>query len=474
MRKFTASLQFRLMVGFAAVLVLVLGTVGVYARSAAASEIERYENEVVSVREERLETMIKQLLASGRRGPQLEQIIVQAGSLYGLNIAVADETGALISVTAVEPEYAFFGEAFELSSDGQHLRRADRRGALRPKQGGAFIPLDEGDLALGSIAFTDAGSDAFIRPEPQAAAIIANVDSFLLWTGLGAGVVAVAISMFVSRRTLSPLRSLQFAAERLGAGDFSQRVAVANRDEVGEMAQTFNAMAEGLEQAEAQRRLLMADVAHELRTPLANIQGYVEAIRDGVVDADESTIDTLHQQVLHLAHLIEDLRLLALAEAGALPLDPQPTSLADVARVSTEAFRPRADAKHVALSFTAPDAMPDSSIDKQRISQVISNLLENAIRHTPENGAVSVTVEAAGDRARVSVSDTGSGIPQDELNRIFDRFHRLDPSRTRATGGAGLGLTIAKQLVEAHHGTISVASTSDTGSVFTFELPLRS
>jgi signal transduction histidine kinase len=474
MRRFTASLQFRLMVGFAAVLVIALGSVGAYARTAAASEIDRYEEEVVSVREERLETMIQQILASGRRGPQLEQIIQQAGSLYGMNIAIADETGFIISQTQIAPEYAFFGEEFERKDGrGQFRMRDEHRAEIRPRPGVAILPLGDGDIDLGSLAFTAAGSDAFVRPEPQAATIIANVDSFLLWTGLGAGVVAVAISMFVSRRTLSPLRSLQFAAERLGAGDLSQRVSIAREDEVGEMAQTFNAMAEGLEQAEAQRRVLMADVAHELRTPLANIQGYVEAIRDGVVDADEATIDTLHQQVLHLAHLIEDLRLLALAEAGALPLDPQPTSLSTVAKASTDAFRPRADAKQVALTFAGPEAMPDAAIDKERIGQVIANLLENAIRHTPEHGSVAVTVDVMGNTGRVSISDTGSGIPQDELGRIFDRFHRLDPSRTRATGGAGLGLTIARQLVEAHGGTISVSSTSGEGSTFTFELPLN-
>jgi signal transduction histidine kinase len=452
------------MLGFAAVLVLLLGSVGVYARTAAAKEIGRYE-------EERLQTMITQLLASGRRGPQLEQIIEQAGSLYGIRIAVADETGTVISQTQVAPEYALFGDGFQPLEDAGAFREFERRREARRPRGGAFIPIDADDVPIGSFAITAAGSDAFVRPEPQAATVIANVDSFLLWTGLGAGVVAVAISMFVSRRTLSPLRSLQFAAERLGAGDLAQRVRVTRNDEVGEMAQTFNAMAEGLEQAEAQRRVLMADVAHELRTPLANIQGYVEAIRDGVVDADEATIDTLHRQVLHLAHLIEDLRLLALAEAGALPLDPQPASLVDVARTSAEAFRPRADAKQIALTFTGPNAIPTTSIDKERIAQVMGNLLENAIRHTPELGTVSVTVGTTGSRVHVSIADTGPGIPDSEVYRIFDRFHRLDPSRARATGGAGLGLTIAKQLVEAHGGSITVSSTEGQGSTFTFELP---
>jgi signal transduction histidine kinase len=471
MRRFTVSLQFRLMLGFAAVLVIVLGSTGVYARAEVANQVERYEDEVISVRGERLQAIITHLLASGRRGPQLEQFIEQAGSLYGIRIAVADETGTVISQTRVAPEYALFGGGFQPQARGGEFRELDLRREVRRPKGGAFISIDAGDVPLGSFAITTAGSDAFIRPEPQAAAVIAKVDAFLLWTGLGAGVVAVAISMFVSRRTLSPLRSLQYAAERLGTGDLAQRVRVARNDEVGEMAQTFNTMAEGLEQAEAQRRVLMADVAHELRTPLTNIQGYVEAIRDGVVDADEATIGTLHRQVLHLAHLIDDLQLLALAEAGALPLDPQPASLVDVARTSADAFRPRADAKQIALTFTGPNAMPTTNFDKERIAQVIGNLLENAIRHTPEHGTVSVAVGTTDSRVHVSIADTAPGIPGSELDRIFDRFHRRDPSRARATGGAGLGLTIAKQLVEAHGGSIAVNSTEGQGSTFTFELP---
>ena len=471
MPRIFSSLQFRLILGFAGVIAIAMGSVSVYAQRAAASEIEQYEAEIAAVREERLGRMFNQFLVSGRRGPGLDTVIEQAGSLYGIRIAIADVDGHLIGETPIAPDYTFFGETFVSGEGTFQFRRQERRGDFRPKRGGALIPIMEGDIELGSIAFTAAGSEAFVRPEPQAAAIIDNVNSFLLWSGLAAGLAAIAISMFVSRMTLSPLRSLQTAAEQLGAGDLSQRVAITRDDEVGEMARTFNAMAEGLEQAEAQRRNLMADVAHELRTPLANIQGYVEAIRDGVVEADESTIDTLHQQVLHLAHLIEDLRLLALAEAGALRLDPQTGDIDDLARTSVEAIRPRAEAKGVALTMSA-GTVPPTKFDRERIGQVVANLLENAVRHTSEGGSVSVTTEVINRNVRVSVQDTGSGIPADELAHVFERFHRVDPSRTRATGGAGLGLTIAKQLVEAHGGSIRVESILGEGSTFSFELPL--
>ena len=472
MRKFLTSLQFRLIIGFAVILALAMSSLSAYARYAAANELDAYEAEIAAVREERLEEMIQQMLAAGRQGERLAQLIDQAGELYGVRIAVADEHGNVIGRTPIAPDYAFFGESIQIFEGGGNLRRQELR-QFRPERGAALLALMANDIEIGTLAFTDAGPEAFVRQEPQAAAIIDSVDNFLLWSGLAAGAAAVAVSMLVSRRTLSPLRSLQTAAERLGTGDLSQRVSITRDDEIGEMAHTFNSMAEGLEQAEAQRRVLMTDVAHELRTPLANIQGYIEAIRDRVIDADESTMDTLHQQVLHLAHLIEDLRLLALAEAGALRLDPQPSSVSDAARRSVDAIRPRAEAKRIALTIDATANLPPASFDQERIGQVIANLLENAIRHTPEGGAITVATEARADTVRVTITDNGSGIPADELIHIFDRFHRVDPSRTRATGGAGLGLTIAKQLIEAHGGSISVQSTVGEGSTFTFELPIQ-
>jgi signal transduction histidine kinase len=471
MPKIFSSLQFRLILGFAGVIAIAMGSVSVYTQKAAANEIERYQEELAAVREERLGRMFNQFLVSGRHGERLNAFIEQAGSLYGIRIAISDEHGLVIGETQTAPDYAFFGKAMATSEGISDFRRQGRREENRTSTGGALIPIMEGDIELGSIAFTTAGPDAFVRPEPPAAAILANVNSFRRWSWLAAGLAAIAISIFVTRMTLSPLRSLQTAAEQLGAGDLSQRVAVTRDDEIGEMARTFNAMAEGLQTAEAQRRNLMADVAHELRTPLSNIQGYVEAIRDGVVEADESTIDTLHQQVLHLAHLIDDLRLLALAEAGALRLDPQTGDIDDLARTSVQAIRPRAEAKDVALTI-ATGAVPPTAFDRERIGQVIGNLLENAVRHTSEGGSVTVTTEIVNRNVRVSVRDTGSSIPADELLDVFERFHRVDPSRTRATGGAGLGLTIAKQLVEAHDGTIKAESVLGEGSTFSFELPL--
>ena len=237
------------------------------------------------------------------------------------------------------------------------------------------------------------------------------------------------------------------------------------------MAQSFNIMAEGLEEAERHRRNLTADVAHELRTPLSNIQGYLEAIKDGVVQPTPGTIDTIHGQAMHLSRLVEDLRLLAQVEAGALVLELHPTGVEELLQSCVEAVRPRADAKEVGLNLELAHSLPTVELDTTRISQVVDNLLENAITHTPEGGSVTVSANAVDGDIEIAVADTGPGIAPEELSRLFERFYRADPSRDRSTGGAGLGLTIARRLVEAHGGTIEVSSVVGEGTRFTIRLP---
>jgi two-component system sensor histidine kinase BaeS len=277
----------------------------------------------------------------------------------------------------------------------------------------------------------------------------------------------------ISGNVLAPVSALNAAARRLGGGDLSQRVPAPSRDEVGQLGRTFNSMAEGLENAERQRKNLVADVSHELRTPLSNIQGYIEAIRDGVLEPDEATMGTIHEQVLHLARLVEDLRLLAQTEAEDFQLAIEPDSLYEVVGRSVEAFRARAESRGIALKLEGTSVMAMIALDRTRIAQVVGNLLENAVRHTPSGGEVAVSVGAErGSVATVTVADNGEGIPADELDHVFERFYRVDPSRARTTGGTGMGLTIAKKLVEAHGGAIRVESTVGAGSRFVFELPL--
>ncbi|AII59484.1 histidine kinase [Dehalococcoides mccartyi CG4] len=294
----------------------------------------------------------------------------------------------------------------------------------------------------------------------------------MLWGGVLAIIVALALTFVLSRRFSSPVQSLAVTARRLGEGDFSQRAQIHDKGEMGEFAQTFNFMADNLERADRLRRDFIADTAHELRSPLYNIRGYVEAIQDGVTKPDKKIIGSINEEVLLLCRLVDDLRELAMAESGKLRLSFQPENVADLVSHTLVTLQPRADAKKISLSVDIPDDLSPVKADFQRIVQVIRNLVENAIIHTSKKGKVTITAREKDSRMEINVIDNGEGIPREDLSNIFERFYRVDKSRSRATGGSGLGLTIAKYLVEAHGGKIWAESELGKGSCFTFILPI--
>ncbi|MEA3254097.1 MAG: ATP-binding protein, partial [Chloroflexota bacterium] len=246
---------------------------------------------------------------------------------------------------------------------------------------------------------------------------------------------------------------------------------VKDRSEVGELAQTFNSMAGELEKAEQLRRNMVADIAHELRTPLSNIRGYLEAVRDGVVKPDVDTIQSIDEEAVLLSRLVDDLQELSLAEAGELKLVRQSENIAELIKQTVAAVQAQAVARGVSVSIDLPDELPAVNIDSRRISQVLRNLLENAVAHTDKGDTITVIARQQGGWIEIAVIDTGEGIPADDLPNIFERFYRVDKSRTRATGGTGLGLTIARRLVEAHGGKIEVQSEPGKGSRFSFTVP---
>lgn len=451
MSRWFFSLQFRLIAAFALVLALALTSVSIYVGVTANQAAEQFDREVEEARAARIGQMISEYYAATAGWGDLQQIVEQAGALYGVRVVVRDTNGRIVADSYAGGSAAASNPGFIGSLDMPLLSRGERVGsvALNPN----IAPLEV--------------------EEPKVSILASALNRSLLWTGLAAMAGGVLIVSLLSRRVLAPARDLSAAATRLGAGDLSQRVEVRGLDEIANLGRTFNSMAQDLERAEQQRRSLMADVAHELRTPVSNIQGYLEAVRDGLMQPTTDTIDTIHQQVLHLTRLIEDLRLLALAEAGALQLDRMPDSLEEVLRRSMEAVRPRAEARGIALAMDAAPNLPLVEMDRTRVAQVVGNLLENAITYTPEGGSVTVLAETSSEAAvRVTVADTGPGMSPTDAGRVFERFYRVDPSRARSTGGAGLGLTIARQLVEAHGGTIHAESEEGAGSRFIFELPI--
>jgi signal transduction histidine kinase len=293
----------------------------------------------------------------------------------------------------------------------------------------------------------------------------------VMLVGTAVGMVAVLLGMLLVRAVVSPLRAVQQAAGHIAAGDLSQRVPVTTQDEIGRLGRQFNEMADSLQRNEGLRRRLMADVAHELRTPLSVMRAQVEALQDGVFDLSPGNLLPIHDQALLLGRLVDDLRDLALAEAGHLPMERAPVDLANTLRRITTGFEPRARAEGQRLVVDVPETLAPVYADTQRLEQVLGNLIDNALRHTPQGGTITVRGEATEANVIMTVGDDGQGIAPEHLPHVFDRFYRADPARSRTEGGTGLGLAIARQIVQAHDGCITVQSEPGRGATFAVRLP---
>jgi signal transduction histidine kinase len=267
------------------------------------------------------------------------------------------------------------------------------------------------------------------------------------------------------RRTARPIGDVMDAASRVANGDYSARVPVYGPREVRDLAESFNEMAERVEAGERQRRNLVADVSHELRTPLSVIQARVEGIVDGIYRPDREHLDLVLDQTKVLARLLDDLLLLSKAEAGALTLEREPTAPRALVEDAIAAYRDEAAERDIRLEPRVAEAVPDLDVDRVRIGEVLANLVTNALRYTPRGGAVTISAERAPNGVALAVTDTGPGIPSEQLSHVFDRFAKSTESR-----GSGLGLAIARSLVEAHGGSISARS-DRSGTTIRFELP---
>jgi len=318
----------------------------------------------------------------------------------------------------------------------------------------------------------------------------------LILAAVVAVVIAAIASYLVSRRIVAPVQAMMKASQRIAAGSYEERVGTQGRpggeDELDQLARSFNSMAAQLEQTETMRRQLIGDVAHELRTPLTTIKGSLEGLIDDVLPADVSTYQQIYQEADRLGRLVNDLQELSRVESRAVVLDIRPVRIEAVIRGIASRMEPQFSDKHVSLQIDCPPGIKTVTADEDRLIQVITNLFGNALQYTPEGGAVRVLCEeterkrlvqrfskyvngisATGDWLVVSVLDSGIGIPPEHLPFVFDRFYRVDKSRSRAGGGSGIGLTIARHIVEAHGGKIWAESEGlEKGSVFRFCLPV--
>ncbi len=295
-----------------------------------------------------------------------------------------------------------------------------------------------------------------------------------IWGGtLAAAGVGVLVALWLARRIVKPVSELTRATRAIAGGLPAPPVPAYGQDEIAELARAFNRMAAQLAEDEERRRRLFAGIVHELRTPLSVIQGTLEGMLDRVIEPSPERITALHSQAMLLKRLITDLRDLSLAQAGQLQLHLETVDIAGVVRDSVEGLAPLFEERGVSLCVDAPDRLPPVEADPDCLRQVVQNLVENAVRHTPQGGEVRIVLVKEDGGVRLAVADTGTGIAAEDLSHIFEHFYRTDQSRSRSSGGTGLGLAIVKSLVEAHRGRVGVESAPGAGSVFTVTLPLH-
>jgi histidine kinase len=317
-----------------------------------------------------------------------------------------------------------------------------------------------------------------VRSDPALLATLhasfqATVDELLAIGSVAALLVAVVLSIFTSRRIVRPIQAMMQASQRIAGGDYRHRVGVPGQDELGVLARAFNQMSETLERTEQRRLEAIGDLAHELRTPLSSIKSMMEGLVDGVLAAESATFLGVQREVARLQRLVHDLEELARVEAGQSPMALSPVNLATLISAAADRLQPQFEDKDVRLRIESASDLPPVQADVGRLLQVLLNLLGNALRYTPSGGQVTVSAGREAQQIVIRVHDTGIGIAPEHLPFLYERFYRVDKSRTSASGGSGIGLTIARHLVEAHGGRIWATSPGPgQGSTFSFSLPL--
>ncbi len=438
------SMLTRLLVGMVAVVALAVGTVAVVSRLTTSQEFVSYVEHGRRTQVHRMAAVLAAHHERNRNWQGAQPLLEEIAALLGERAVLADPQGAVI-----------------FDSAGRLTAGAD----VTPGRGTA-VPVTARGTAVATLHILPGGLAAAEQGFLQA------LTRSVLWAALVAVAGGTTFVIWFSRRTLRPVQSLTQAVRRMQEGDLDQHVSATTRDEIGELSRAFNAMTAQLKQQETLRRHMVSDLAHELRTPLANLQGYLEAMREGVMHPSPELLVSLHEETLLLGRLVHDLQDLSLAEAGQLELAPQSVALSDLVRRGMAVVQREAEQRRVELVEALPEDVPLVEVDPGRMIQVLRNLLWNALEHTPAEGRVTVSAEMREGWVHVHVTDTGEGISEGDLPYVFERFYRADPARARSCGGgAGLGLTIAKQLVEAHGGKIWVQSRLGEGACFGFTVP---
>ena len=465
------SVRTRLFLVAAIAIVAALGAVALLSRQAARMEFRRFELTEHVARMENAAGLVALRLAGETDLSRLNPLLEELSRSQHRDLVLVAPDGRVLGASTPELRAARVrlspGGGIQIERRLQQGRLASSMRALVVGGAPAQVKRPDGTV-LGTLVQLPPGDP---RLASETSPFGMAFDLRLLIAALAAGLVALALTWWLSRRILEPVGALTRAARRLGRGDLSSRVPVRSADEIGELSRAFNAMAEDLARQELLRRTMVSDVAHELRTPLTNLRCQIEAVEDGLLPASPETVRSLREEVLLLSRLVEDLQTLAVAEAGKLALDRAPVAVRDLADGALESFRALAAERGLTLTNSVPE-LPAVNADPTRVGQVLRNLLTNAATATPPGGAIDLGGRADGRFVVVEVRDTGQGIAPEHLPHVFERFYRSDRSRARATGGAGLGLAIVKGIVEAHGGEVTVASDPGRGATFRFTLPL--
>jgi two-component system, OmpR family, sensor histidine kinase BaeS len=457
-------MRWRLILSFVSIVLVAVVGVVLIAQHGAASEVRMFMSRGGMAR---LDTLVEELEAHYEdRGSwdEAEGLLVSfAGNLAGgqgnrpdhagqgmmagmmnQDLILADENGKIVAVT---------GSAAE----GQ-LNRSELEQAIQLRSGLHTV----GYLVVrGGMAFSQV-DERFLVGRLTRAALVG---------GLVAGGLALLLALALAYRLNQPIQALIQAARSLSRGDLNQRVAVTGKDELAELGQAFNQMASSLQQTQESRRAMTADIAHELRNPLAVQRANLEALQDGIYELTPNNLQPILEQNHLLTRLVEDLRILALADAGQLKLEYSWISLSTLVERVLERFKAQAEPRGVSFVLEAAPDCPEIQIDSRRIEQVLVNLISNALRYAPGPGRIEIKITCSPESVILTLHDNGPGIPEEALAHVFERFYRADRSRSRIEGGSGLGLAIARQLVEAHGGELKAANHPEGGALFTLKLP---
>ena len=456
-----SSLRLRLILMFMLVVMVAVGTVALVASQATSHDLQIYSQAKND------QQIISTLLAAynhHQSQPVLQALTEQLARTWHRHILLLDPHNRVIA----DSDRKQIGQVIAPLISTSALQSSPGRPSIgmstfSPDPSTLYVPTNQ-PPGQGSPATT------FTARSPEAD-FLTSVNNSLWLAVLIAGLSALLLALMFANTLLKPIHTLKVVAGRMEKGDLSQRVSIKAKGEIGALAHAFNTMADSLSRSEQVRRNMVSDVAHELRTPLMNIRGYLELLQDQVLEPTQETLGSLYEETSLLSRLVADLQDLSLAEAGQLRLARRPVSLEEVTGQAAQIIQPHLARKNLTLHVHIPPDLPCVEADQERVAQILRNLLSNAIIHTPSKGEISITASTVESLIKISVQDTGVGIAPEHLPYLFERFYRADSSRARATGGTGLGLAIVKQMVQAHGGQIVVDSQPGKGACFTFTLP---